>query len=245
MNSQKNNEEHEDVVVIEQRDKRTQIYIAIAAILGLVFGGLIGSALTANKWESTYQVLEDKYQTLSQDKTQLVSQVKLREDGLEKEIQDQVTTLLAAKEAEHQKELNKLQEKLAEAEKVNLSLKSQVKTQSEKINTAKSENEKLTRQSDMQATVLERSREVFQKELKISQELESLEKEREQLIPQITTLKKECDVYLEGTSWDVKSDVCSKHDEATSRLSQIDQLIEVYKLDLKQLKEMSEGMGLE
>lgn len=244
MSSQNNIEEHEDVVVIEQRDKRTQIYIAIAAALGLAFGGLIGSALTANKWESTYQVLEEKYQALSQDKTQIVSQVKLREEGLEKEVQDKVATLLAAKEAEHQQALKKLQEQLTEVEKVNLSLESQVKQQSEKINTAKSENEKLTRQSDMQATVLERSREVFQKELKISQELESLEKEREQLIPKITKLKKECDLYLEGTSWDVKSDVCSKHDDATSRLSQVDQLIEVYKMDLKQIKEMSEGMGM-
>ncbi len=244
MSSQNNIEEQEDVVVIEQRDKRTQVYIAIAAALGLAFGGLIGSALTANKWESTYQVLEEKYQTLSQDKTQLVSQVKLREEGLEKEIQDQAATLLAAKEAEHQKALKKLQEQLTEVEKINLSLESQIKKQSEKINTTKSENEKLTRQSDIQATVLERSREVFQKELKISQELESLEKEREQLVPKITKLKKDCDLYLEGTSWDVKSDVCSKHDEANSRLSQVDQLIEVYKMDLRQIKEMSEGIGL-
>ncbi len=244
MSSQNNIEEHEDVVVIEQRDKRTQVYIAIAAVLGLAFGGLIGSALTANKWETTYQVLEEKYQALAQDKTQIISQVKLREEGLEKEVQDKVATLLAAKEEEHQEALKQLQEQLTEVEKVNLSLESQIKQQSEKINTAKSENEKLTRQSDMQATVLERSREVFQKELKISQELESLEKEREELVPKITNLKKECDLYLEGTSWDVKSDVCNKHDEATSRLSQIDQLTEVYKMDLKQIKEMSEGMGM-
>ncbi len=244
MSSHNNTEEHEDVVVIEQRDKRTQIYIAIAAALGLAFGGLIGSALTANKWESTYHVLEDQYQALSQDKTQLVSQVKLREEGLDKEVQDKVTTILAEKEAEHQKELQQLQQQLAEAEQVKLSLESEVEQQSENINTAKSQNEKLTRKSDMQATVLERSRELFQKELKISQELESLEKEREQLLPKISKLKKECDVYLDGTSWDVKSDVCKKHDDANSRLSQVDQLIEVYKMDLKQIKEMSEDMGM-
>ncbi len=244
MSSQNNIEEHEDVVVIEQRDKRTQVYIAIAAVLGLAFGGLIGSALTASKWESTYHVLEDKYQALAQDKTQLVSQVKLREEGLEKEVQDKVVSLLAEKDAEHQKALKKLQDQLVKAEKVNVSLESQVKQQSDTISTTKSQNEKLTRQSDMQATVLERSREMFQKELKITQDLESLEKEREQLVPKISKLKKECDVYLDGTSWDIKSDVCKKHDDATSRLSQIDQLIEVYKMDLKQIKAMSEDMGL-
>ncbi|WP_319536884.1 chromosome partitioning protein ParA [uncultured Vibrio sp.] len=244
MSSQNSSEEHEDVVVIEQRDKRTQVYIAIAAVLGLAVGGLVGSVLTANKWESAYQVLEEKYQTLAQDKTQLVSQVKVREEGLDREVEDKVMALLAAKEAEHQKELQALQSQLTEVEKVNLSLESQVKQQNDKISTTKSENEKLTRQSGMQATILERSREVFQKELKVSQELESLEKERETLLPKISKLKKECDVYLEGKSWDVKSDACSKHDEATSRLSQVDQLIEVNKLDLKQIKEMSEDMGL-
>ncbi|MGP8305141.1 chromosome partitioning protein ParA [Vibrio sp. YIC-376] len=244
MSSENNIEEQEDVVVIEQRDKRTHIYIAIAAVLGLAFGGLAGSVLTANKWESTYQVLEEKYEALAQDKTQLASQVKLREEGLEKEMQDKVAALLAAQEEEHQKALKKLQSQLTEAERVNSSLQSQVKQQNDKINTAKSENEKLSRQSGIQATMLERSREVFQKELKVSQELESLTKEREKLIPTIKKLKKECDAYLEGTSWDVKSDMCSKHDEATSRLSQVEQLIEVYTMDLKQIKEMGEDMGL-
>ena len=93
-------------------------------------------------------------------------------------------------------------------------------------------------------TMFERSREVFRKELQISQELESLEKERQALLPKIETLKKECDVFLEGKSWDVKSDACDKHDEANSRLSQVDQLIEVHKMDLKQIKEITEDMGL-
>jgi DNA repair exonuclease SbcCD ATPase subunit len=244
VSSEKNIEEQEDVVVIEQRDKRTHIYIAIAAVLGLAFGGLVGSVLTANKWESTYQVLEEKYETLAQDKTQLISQVKVREEDLEKEMQGKVAALLAEQEEEHQKALKKLQSQLAEVEKVNLSLESRVKQQNDKISTATSENEKLSRQSGIQATMLERSREVFQKELKVSQELESLTKEREKLIPKIKKLKKECDVYLDGTSWDVKSDVCNKHDQATSRLSQVEQLIEVYTMDLKQIKEMGEDMGL-
>ncbi|HAS7002090.1 chromosome partitioning protein ParA [Vibrio parahaemolyticus] len=244
MTSQKNIEEQDEVVVIEERDKRTHIYIAIAAVLGLAFGGLAGSVLTANKWESTYQVLEDKYQALAQDKTALVSQVKTREESLDKEIQEKVDALLAEKDAAHQKALKKLQAQLTEVEKVNLSLESQVKQQHDKLSSSKTENEKLTRQADMQATMFERSREVFQKELKISQDLEALEKEREKLLPKIDKLKKECDVFLEGKSWDVKSDACDKHDEANSRLSQIDQLIEVYKMDLKQIKEITSDMGL-
>ncbi|MDK9784613.1 MULTISPECIES: chromosome partitioning protein ParA [Vibrio] len=244
MTSQNNIEDQDEVVVIEERDKRTHIYIAIAAVLGLAFGGLAGSAMTASKWESTYQVLEQKYQALAQDKTNLVSQVKTREAGLDKEIDAKVATLLAEKEEAHKAELKALQEQLTEVEKVNLSLESQVKEQKATLNTTKSENDKLNRQADMQATMFERSREVFRKELQISQELESLEKERQALLPKIETLKKECDVFLEGKSWDVKSDACDKHDEANSRLSQVDQLIEVHKMDLKQIKEITEDMGL-
>ena len=51
MTSQNNIEDQDEVVVIEERDKRTHIYIAIAAVLGLAFGGLAGSAMTASKWE--------------------------------------------------------------------------------------------------------------------------------------------------------------------------------------------------
>lgn len=244
MTSQNNIEDQDEVVVIEERDKRTHIYIAIAAVLGLAFGGLAGSAMTASKWESTYQVLEEKYQALAQDKTDLVSQVKTREASLDKEIDAKVATLLAEKEEAHKAELKALQAQLTEVEKVNISLESQVKEQKVTLSTTKSENDKLNRQADMQATIFERSREVFRKELQISQELESLEKERESLLPKIETLKKECDVFLEGKSWDVKSDACDRHDEANSRLSQVDQLIEVHKMDLKQIKDITAEMGL-
>ncbi|MGI9949157.1 chromosome partitioning protein ParA [Vibrio hyugaensis] len=244
MTSQNNIEDQDEVVVIEERDKRTHFYIGIAAVLGLAFGGLVGSVLTANKWESTYQVLEEKYQVLVNDKSHLVSQVKTREAGLDKEIEAKVATLLAEKEEAHKVELKALQEQLTEVEKVNLSLESQVKEQKATLSNTKNENDKLNRQADMQATMFVRSREVFKKEMQISQDLESLEKERESLLPKIEKLKKECDVFLEGKSWDVKSDACDKHDEANSRLSQIDQLIEVHKMDLKQIKEITEDMGL-
>lgn len=244
MTSQHNIEEQDDVVVIEERDKRTHVYIAIAAVLGLAFGGLAGSVISSNKWESTYQVLEQKYQVLAEDKTQLVAQVKVREEGLDQEVDAKVAKLLAEKEEAYKQELNALQEQLTEVEKVNLSLEAQVKQQKDKLNTTKTQNDKLNRQADMQATMFERSREVFHKEMQIAQELASLEKEREALLPKIDTLKKECDVFLEGKSWDVKSDACDKHDEANSRLSQVDQLIEVYKMDLKQIKEITEDMGL-
>ncbi len=96
----------------------------------------------------------------------------------------------------------------------------------------------------MQATIFERSRELFQRELKIKQELEALQKEKESLVPKLKTLKTDCDVYLEGKSWDAKSDACDKQDEANSRISQIDQMIQVHRMDLEQIKALTENIGL-
>ncbi|KOO12374.1 chromosome partitioning protein ParA, partial [Vibrio xuii] len=55
MNKQTEIEDSDDgVVVIEERERRTYLYIAIGAVLGWALGGLKGSYLTASKWESTY-----------------------------------------------------------------------------------------------------------------------------------------------------------------------------------------------
>ena len=75
MSQQSGQNEQDEVVVIEERDKRSQLYIGIAAVMGLALGGLIGSTVTASKWESTYQVLESRYQELKNSKQQLVTQV--------------------------------------------------------------------------------------------------------------------------------------------------------------------------
>ncbi|MGB5804261.1 MAG: chromosome partitioning protein ParA, partial [Vibrio anguillarum] len=44
MNKQTDIDAQDDVVVIEERDKRTYVYIALAGVLGLALGGLIGSS---------------------------------------------------------------------------------------------------------------------------------------------------------------------------------------------------------
>ena len=87
--------------------------------------------------------------------------MKTREAGIDKEIDVKVAKLLTEKEEAHKAELKALQEQLTEVEKVNLSLESQVKEQKATLNTTKSENDKLNRQADMQATMFERSREVL------------------------------------------------------------------------------------
>ncbi|WP_282177440.1 chromosome partitioning protein ParA [Vibrio nereis] len=245
MNKQTEIEDSDDgVVVIEERDRRTYLYIAIAAVLGLALGGLIGSTLTASKWESTYLKMEEKYQSLVDEKDQLIVNVEQRVANVDNEVAEKLEQRIQEQQAEHDQQLAALKSQVAELEKVNLSLEEQINQQKNKIAAADKQNVKLNRQADMQATMFERSRELFQQELKVKMELEALEKEREELQPKIVALKKQCDAYLQGTSWDAKSDSCDKQDEANSRLSQINQMITVHKMDLKQMKALSEQLGL-
>ncbi|QXO18780.1 chromosome partitioning protein ParA [Vibrio ostreae] len=242
--NQKHSDDHDDVVVIEERDKRSYLYIGIAAALGLALGGLVGSSVTASKWETTYQALETQYKQAQQDGADQKVQVEDSTEKLNQEWQEKLQTALDDQREQNKAELTKLQREVTELEKVNASLEAELSNRKQDLAKADEKNDKLNRQADMQATMFERSRELFQKELKIKQELESLQKERDDLVPKIKTLKNDCDAYLEGASWDAKSDSCDKQDEANSRVSEIDQMIRVRRMDLEQIKALSEEIGL-
>ncbi|MGC9493913.1 chromosome partitioning protein ParA [Vibrio genomosp. F10] len=246
MNKQNETEEFDgdDVVVVEERDKRTYTYIVIACLLGLAAGGLIGSATTAKKWEQTYHKLEDQYQILLQDKKQLVVQVEKKVAMVDEQLAEQLSLELTKQQEQYQSDVEKLEQLVTELEKANLSLNAQLANQAVQLSDADTQNNRLNRQADIQATMFERSRELFQKELRIKQEVEGLETEREKLLPVIESLKAQCDIYLEGTSWDVTSDSCDKQDEANSRLSQVEQMLQVHRMDLEQIKALSDDLGL-
>lgn len=237
-------DEQDEVVVIEERDKRSHIYIAIAAVIGIALGGLVGSAVTTSKWEASYQTLENQYQALQADKSQLVTQVEQRSANVDSEVDEKIAAALKDQDVVHQQELVEAQQISTELEKANLALESQLAVQKAKIEESQKINSKLNRQADMQATMFEGSRDLFRRELKVSQELEALQTEKNQLEPKLKVFKKECDIYLDGTSWDAKSDSCDKQDEVNSRLSQINQMIEVHKMDLRQIEALTDEMGL-
>ncbi|ELE5025561.1 chromosome partitioning protein ParA [Vibrio fluvialis] len=242
--NQKQLDDNEDVVVIEERDKRSYLYIGIAAVLGLALGGLIGSSVTASKWEKAYQTLETQYQQAKSDDSAQQADVEQQTIAMNSEWENKLQAALNEQTEQHKTNLSKLEKQITELEKVNATLEGELSEQKDALAAADAKNSKLNRQADMQATMFERSRELFQKELKIKQEMEAMQKERDALVPQVKSLKKECDIYLEGKSWDAKSDACDKQDEANSRISQLDQMIRVHQMDLEQIKSLSEEIGL-
>ncbi|MGL4829948.1 MAG: chromosome partitioning protein ParA [Vibrio sp.] len=242
----KNNEfdDNEEVVVIERRDKQGYLYIAIAAALGIALGGLIGSSVTTSRWEASYEALQNQLEQLKNAQSEVVKAAEVTEQNNDVQWQIKMDQALAKQREEWQTESVQRDKYVAELEKHNLDLERQLNEQKMALELANTHNNQLNRQADMQATMLERSRELFQRELKIKQELETLQKERDSLVPKVKVLKKECDIYLEGKSWDAKSDVCDKQDAANSRISQIDQLIRVHQMDLEEIKSLSEEIGL-
>jgi len=242
--NQKQLDDNEDVVVIEERDKRSYLYIGIAAVFGLALGGLIGSSVTASKWEKAYQTLETQYQQSKSDDSAQQADAEQQTIAMNSEWENKLQAALNEQTEQHKTNLSKLEKQITELEKVNATLESELSEQKDALAAADAKNSKLNRQADMQATMFERSRELFQKELKIKQEMEAMQKERDALVPQVKSLKKECDIYLEGKSWDAKSDACDKQDEANSRISQLDQMIRVHQMDLEQIKSLSEEIGL-
>lgn len=242
--NQKQLDDNEDVVVIEERDKRSYLYIGIAAVLGLALGGLIGSSVTASKWEKAYQTLETQYQQSKSDDSAQQADAEQQTIAMNSEWENKLQAALNEQTEQHKTNLSKLEKQITELEKVNATLESELSEQKDALAAADAKNSKLNHQADMQATMFERSRELFQKELKIKQEMEAMQKERDALVPQVKSLKKECDIYLEGKSWDAKSDACDKQDEANSRISQLDQMIRVHQMDLEQIKSLSEEIGL-
>ncbi|RQW63607.1 chromosome partitioning protein ParA [Vibrio viridaestus] len=246
MKTKNDDHEHdEDVVIIEQRDKKSVLYIAIAALIGLAAGGLIGAAVASNHWEGTYTDLENNIKQMDQSSASTLAQAKQENDEQIEKLKSDYEEQIEKLKQQQDEKVSQLQDKLKQLESQKQQLDKKVSSKDSELKTAESKNQKLNQKADMQASVFERSRELFQKELTVKQELEKLEKEKADLNKKLKVFKTECDAYLNGTSWDAHSDACDKQDEANSRISQVDQLIRVHQMDLKQIKALTNDLGLD
>ncbi|WP_394243093.1 chromosome partitioning protein ParA [Vibrio astriarenae] len=244
MDKRPENSEEENVVVIEEKDNKTRLYIVLAVVLGAALGGVIGSASTASRWQETYDTLEVRYQDLLDEKAELALSVERRAASLDAEVEEQLNVAMEEQIATYDSEIADRDRRIAALNKQNETLRTELEEKQQSLATSNQANEQLNRQSDMQVVMLERSRELFQRELTVKSELAKLEDQRDEIIPTIDRLKKDCDLFLEGTSWDAKSDACDRQDEASSRLSQINQMIQVHRMDLKEIEAIAKEIGV-
>ncbi len=237
-------EQQENVVIIEERNKTFYLYIAISAVLGIAIGGLGGAIVTNNNWQEVYLSQKEMTETRAVENLELQQQLSAYEEDTAKAKELALKKQADELNAAYQKQLQELRISVTELEKVNIEQETLISKQGTHLENLGVSNQRLNRQADLQASVFERSREVFQREMLIRQELDRLFKEKKELLPKKTQLVNECDDFLAGSTWQANSNVCDKSDEVNSELSQIDQLIEIHKLDLEQIKALSEGMGL-
>jgi len=234
----------EDVVVIEQRDKKSYLYIGIAAVLGLAIGGLVGGATASNHWESSYSQLEQNLDRVDKHNSKIIAQAHSQQQKDIEQIRKEYDDRIDALKKDQSSRLSQLNEKIRTLTKSKKNLEKQLSTKNTTLKSVESKNTRLNQKADMQASVFERSRELFQKELKIKQEVEKLKKEKVELNIRLKAFKSECNAYLNGTSWDAHSDACDQQDATNSRLSQINQLINVHNMDLKEIKALTQNLGL-
>ncbi|MFA0085580.1 chromosome partitioning protein ParA [Vibrio sp. 10N.286.49.C2] len=244
-NKTENQQHDEEVVVIEQKDKRARLYIGIAAALGLAAGGLIGATITQNDWQQRYKELDTRYQNSLQVTQKHDVALKDQLAQADSDAQLKLRKAVESKVEAHQVELEQLNDKVAKLEKDNKALQGQVANQKQAIVVQEEKNTKLVRKTDIQSSMFEQSQELFKRESELKTEVAVLEQEKSKLLPESKSLKKDCDLFLEGTSWDAKSDSCDRNDKVNSRLSQIDQMLKVHNMDLNHIATLKQELGIQ
>jgi hypothetical protein len=234
----------DNVVVIEQRDKKTYLYIAITGVLGIALGGLVGSSLTAERWQQAYKSLQKQNQELDTVAQNVAIVAEDQQRSYFERLQEEFNAKLKQQQDSELEQLDVLRAQVTLLEAQNSQLVQQITEQTNQIKQAYHENEILNSQADLQSSILDQSRQVFQRELKVSQELEQLEKEKSTLVKQLVSLKKDCDTYLNSNNYQGNNDTCIKQDAKSARLSEVNQLIRVHQMDLKQIKALTEQIGL-
>ncbi|WP_063663254.1 hypothetical protein [Aliivibrio fischeri] len=244
-NQTRTSDEHdEDVIIIEEKSKASHWVAGVTLIIGAVAGGLIGSSISENKWTEAYTQLETQtkqYQSqLTQAKEKSAEVDVLVEKEKQQALEAQKQTLDEEKAqaiVEESKKHATLTKEVGVLKSQKASLEMQVEEQNKQI-------DKLTNQVDLQVTMLTRAKQLFQRQLQLKEEASALEVKLEVTTSNEKRLAKECEVYLEGKSWDVKSDVCQRQEAAKKLIAQYNDELQLLQMDIKEIDSISESIGM-
>jgi esterase/lipase len=242
----KNHENNADEVVevIEQSDHRARLFIGAAAIAGLALGGLLGTIYAQNKWQAVIHHYQEQTTRLNEEYQLLIESVKTDKKMAQQELAEFKEQISEQTQKESAEQVSQLSKQAVQLEEVNDQLNAETKQLEEQIATQQSQIVDLERKLSLQTTMFDRARELFKKEEQLKQELETLFAEQIKLAPQAEKLNQECNLFLEGKSWEARSDVCERHDEINAKMGQNEQMIAIHQLDLKEIEALSEELGL-
>ncbi|CAM3955571.1 hypothetical protein VINE108521_00590 [Vibrio neonatus] len=202
-------------------------------VLGTVIGGTFVSHNAQKESEgkqATLQQLSDQQVALNAENNEIKAKLQtFKEDG-DSFKQEQTLLKQAVTKSEKANAQLKQQKKQLDAEVANL--KKQLKQQQDNEQQLQDNNQELQTSLDKKNAILAQSKEYFQDQLKLQQEVHELHVQREKLIVTFNDLAKECQVFTEGKSWDAKSDSCERKQKASDRLKAIDKSINVKQAQL-------------
>ncbi|MPW35706.1 hypothetical protein [Vibrio sp. B1Z05] len=202
----------------------------ITGVFCLALGALGGGAFVSHHAENVSKGKQVVQQQLTEEHAALIAE--------NDEIKSQLQTFKEDSNIEKQKQ-STLEQTVAASKKTNTQLKKQNQTLSVEVANLKTQlkeqqnqaldlqkqNQVLQASIDKKNAILTQSKEYFQGQLKLQQEVHELNVQREKLIVTFNNLTKECQVFTEGKSWDAKSDSCDRKQKASDRIKALDKSI--------------------
>jgi hypothetical protein len=243
MNSEEHNAD-EVVEVIEQSDQRARLFIALAAVAGLMLGGLLGTIYAQNKWQAVIHHYQDQTTHLNEEYQRLIESVKADKKQSQQQLAAYKEQVSEQAQNESAAQVSELSKQAVQLEQANDELKTNTTLLEQEIASQQAQLAELDRKLSLQTTMFDRARELFKKEEQLKLELEKLFAEQLTLAPQAEKLNNDCNLFLEGKSWETRTDACERHDEISAKLNQNEQMIAIHQLDLKEIEALSEELGL-
>ncbi|GEA50176.1 hypothetical protein VIN01S_09800 [Vibrio inusitatus NBRC 102082] len=222
----------------------------LAGIVCFALGVVAGNAFMSHNANQEIIVERESHQKIIQEHSTLVSE----NNQLRSDLSDAEQTLTTTNEREQEtaQSVTEYQDMSAKLQNENQKLSNdlkQLKKTLEKQEVAVQEltasNEALVERTEIQNEVLETSKVFFQDQLRLQQEVNELHTQRAKLISTLNSLVKECQIYLDGTSWEAKSDSCDRKKVASDRLKKIDESIDAKQAKIVKIDLTTEAIGLQ
>ena len=236
-----------DVVIIEEHKSGFNWVALIGVLLGLVVGVFIGDNLSSTKWREAYHKIElkladsnhsvEKYKENLEQLSQSIAEAQQQQQEVKVESVNQEELKLKATVSQLEKENQELKVSSAEISEKNRDLDNNVDALNKEV-------EQLHNQVGLQLTMLSRAKELFQRQLMLKEKVTVIEQELMTLPAKIKRMKADCQAYESGKGWDNASDSCNNLDKLKQRRSELNQELDMYNMDIKEIDSISEGLGM-
>ncbi|GAB7220155.1 hypothetical protein [Vibrio comitans] len=222
----------------------------LTGVICFALGVAAGSAFISHNTSQEIIVERESHQKIIQQQSILVSENNQLRSDLSKA--EQTLTATSEREQKTSQSVTEFQGKSEKLHSENQKLSAELKQlkitleeQEKNVEELTTSNDALKERTEIQNEVLETSKVFFQDQLRLQQEVNDLHIQRAKLITTLNSLVKECQIYLDGTSWDAKSDACDRKKVASDRLKKIDESIDAKQAEIVKIDQTSDAIGLQ